>query len=200
MRRCRARTQGLPRLPSAVEARGAVRRTPRQGPPPRGASEPRSRSGSPPGRRFYASGRIPATTSWRGCGQRRPPRVSRRRFPPGVFPRPRYRGTPYNASCADARLSEPPPGTPGRCAGARSRGSSAGVPPGERSLLAADRYGETLPPLGAATGDDFPAAGGRHPLAEAVGSFPPQVVRLVRALHKNSLLPSTRLALMTGNV
>ena len=150
MRRCRARTESLPRLPIAEEARGAIRRTPRKGPPPRGASGPRSRSGSPAGRRLCASGRIPATAAWRGCGRRRLPRASRRRCPPGACRRPGSRGTPYNASCAGARLSAPPPGTPGRCAGARSRGSSADVPPGGRSLLAADRYGEALPPLGAA--------------------------------------------------
>ena len=87
-------------LPTAVEARGAARRTPRKGPPPRAASGPRSRSGSPAGRRLCASGRIPATAAWRGCGRRRLPRASRRRCPPGVSPRPGSRGTPYNASCA----------------------------------------------------------------------------------------------------
>ena len=201
MRRCRARTEGLPCLPSAVKARGAVRRTPRKGPPPREASEPRSRSGSPAERRLCASGRIPARAASRGCGQRRLPRASRRRCPPGVWRRPGSRDTPYNASCAGERLSAPLPGIPGRCADARSRGSPADVSPGERSLLAADRYGETLPPLGAAPRNDFPATGGGHPLAEAVGSFSPQVVRLVRAFHDGiSLLPSTRLAQMTGNM
>src|SRR5512140_2182207 len=186
MKRCRARTGSLaPRLPTAVEWRGATRRTRWKGPLPRGVSGLRSRSGSPPERGLCASGRIPATAAWRGCGLRRLPHASRRRCPLVVFPRPGNRGTPYNVPCANARLSAPPPGTPGRCAGARSRGSSADAPRAGRSLLAADRYGETLPPLGAAPCNDFPAAGGRHPFAEAVGSFPPQVVRLVRALHGN---------------
>src|SRR3990172_7044549 len=186
MRRCRGRTGRFPRsLPTAVEGRGAVRRTRRKGPHPRGASGPRSPSGSPWGMRLCAAGRIPAGGAWRGCGRRRPPRAFPRRCPPAVFPRPGNPGTPYNAPCATVRPSAPPPGTPGRCEGARSRGSLADVPPGGRSLLAADRYGETLAPLGAASRKNLPAAGGRHPLAEAVGSFPPQVVRLVCALHGN---------------
>ena len=185
MKRCRGRTK-IPRsLPTAVEGRGAARRTRRKGPLPRVASGPRSRSGFPSGRRLCSTGRIPAGGAWRDCGRRRLPRASRRRCRPGVFPHPGSRGTPYNASCGRARPSAPPPGTPGRCAGARTRGNPADVPPGERSLLAADRYGEALAPLGAASGNDFPTARGRHSLAEAVGSFPPQVVRLVRALHGN---------------
>ncbi len=185
MKSCRGRT-GVPRsLPTAVEGRGAARRTRRKEPLPREASGQRSRSGSPSGRRPCSSGRIPAAGAWRDCGRRRLPRAFRRRCPPGVFPLPGNRGTPYNGSCERVRPSSPPPGTPGRCASARTRGNPADVPPGERSLLSADRYGETLPPLGAAPGDDFPAARGRHPLAEAVGSFPPQVVRLVCPLHGN---------------
>ena len=183
MRRCRGRTEGLPRLPTGVGGRGAARHKRTIVPPPRGVSGPRWRFGSPSGRRLCASGRIPSTTAWRGCGRRRLPLASRRRSPPGVFHRQGSRGTPYNASCACGRPSGPPPGIPGRCAGARSRGSFADAPRGGRSLLAADRYGEPLAPLGAPPRNDFPAAGGRHPLPESVGSFPPQVVRLVRTLH-----------------
>ena len=201
MRRSRGRTECLPRfLPTGAAWREGVRRVRRTGPPLRGASGPRWPFGSPSGTRFCSTGRIPAGGASRGYGRRRLPPASPPRSPPSDFPLRAGPCTPYNASYARARLSARPPGIPGRCAGARSRGSVADVPPGGESLLAADRHGEAFAALCPAPRKDFPAAGRGHPFAEAVGSFPPQVVRLVCTFHADSLLPSSRLAQITGNV
>src|SRR5512135_1146890 len=80
----------------------------------------------------------------------------------------------------------PPPGIHGRYAAFPPGGT--GNPPAPRpfparSLLAADRYGETFAPLRAPAGKDRPPGRRRHPLAESMGALPPEIVRLVRAFH-----------------
>ncbi len=149
------------------------------------------------GRLPCATGRIPSGGASSGCGRPSRPRVSRRTRPPADVPLRARPGTPCNGRCRHVPPSAPRPGIPGRFEAVLRRGKGVFAPGGFRSLLAGDRHAQAFASLGATTGENLPSPRARHALAETVGPFPTQVVRLICTLHdvflsfrkRNSLNP-----------
>lgn len=198
-----ARTGKVPSsFPNEALSREGVRRKPMRDPHSGVLSSPRWPFVSPPGKRPCCAGRIPGGDALPGFEPPRSPPAGRRRFRSswkrGRPPLPRRRGN-LGRCCSAAWMPAPPgeplPGIRGRCAEFPPWTVEDSPPAFGPSLirmlllLAADRNGETLPPLRAASGNDLPARRSRHAAAKSVGSQAPPVVRLVGSFHPGALLP-----------
>ncbi len=198
-----ARTGKVPSsFPNEALSQEGVRRKPMRDPHPGVLSSPRWPFGSRPEKRACSAGKIPGGDALPGSAPPRSPHAGRRRsrfsWKRGCPPLPRRRGNP--GRCCSAAWMRVPPGEPrpgirGRCA-AFPPWTAENSPPAFGPsliriwlLLAADRNGEPLPPLSAASGYDLPARRSRHAAAKSVGSQAPPVVRLVGAFHPGALLP-----------
>ena len=198
-----ARTGKVPSsFPNEALSREGVRRKPMRDPHPWVLSSPRWPFGSPPEILACCVGRIPGGDALPGSEPPRFPPSCRRRSRSSwerVRPLlPRRRGNPgrcCSAAWMRAPPGEPRPGIRGRCAAIPPLTAEYSPPAFGPSLiriwllLAADRNGEPLPPLRAASGNDLPARRSRHAAAKSVGSQAPPVVRLVGAFHPRALLP-----------
>jgi len=198
-----ARTGKVPSsFPNEALSREGVRRKPMRDPHPWVLSSPRWPFGSPPEILACCVGRIPGEDALPGSEPPRFPPACRRRsrssWERGRPPLPRRRGNPgrcCSAAWMRAPPGEPRPGIRGRCAAIPPLTAEYSPPAFGPSLiriwllLAADRNGEPLPPLRAASGNDLPARRSRHAAAKSVGSQAPPVVRLVGAFHPGALLP-----------
>lgn len=198
-----ARTGKVPSsFPNEALSREGVRRKPMRDPHPWVLSSPRWPFGSPPEILACCVDRIPGEDALPGSEPPRFPPACRRRsrssWERGRSPLPRRRGNPgrcCSAAWMRAPPGEPRPGIRGRCAAIPPLTAEYSPPAFGPSLiriwllLAADRNGEPLPPLRAASGNDLPARRSRHAAAKSVGSQAPPVVRLVGAFHPGALLP-----------